>query len=109
MCSLESVLQYYMTVCSAVTSAVDCLVGITQCTREHTRDAITAYLSLLYSYKYIINRPLDPEANYHNIRHTFQCNDSKFKGVRLSLGWLFGLMVARHVLLSRGGQVTGWI
>ena len=79
----------YMTVCSAVASAVDCLVSITQCTHEHTRDAITAYLSLLYSYKYIINRPLDPEANYHNIHHAFQCNDSKFKVVCERLGpWL---------------------
>lgn len=89
MCSFEFNVQHrvsltnnnYMTLCSAVTSAVDCLVGITQCTREHTRDAITTYLSLLYSYKYIANRPLTPEANYHNIHQAFQCTESKFKRV----------------------------
>ena len=89
MCSFEFNVQHrvsltnnnYMTLCSAVISAVDCLVGITQCTREHTRDAITTYLSLLYSYKYIANRPLTPEANYHNIRQAFQCTESKFKRV----------------------------
>ena len=73
---------------------MDCLVGITQCTRERTRDAIVGFLSLLYSYKYIIDRPLIPDVNYPNVRLAFQCNQSK-------LHWLSWACVLVGCFLDR--------
>ena len=62
-------------------NAANCLVAVTKCTAEDTIQAITESLSVLYSYNFLIDRPMFEDINYSNVRQAFACDQSKCKGV----------------------------